>query len=107
MISDPSITAMVAIGGMEGVLDEARLFENAKRGPIFVLATTGGASALLAGPRINVKITVPDVRVEVLDHEYIHLPAPRLVGPDGESRRVPLRFTPYPLLMQEMLERFV
>jgi hypothetical protein len=49
MIKETSPEAMIAVGGMRGVLDEAALFAELRPGvPIFVLATTGGAAALLA-----------------------------------------------------------
>lgn len=45
--TDPD--AMVCIGGMEGVIDEADLFsEYCRDRPIYALATTGGAAALLS-----------------------------------------------------------
>jgi hypothetical protein len=52
MIKETSPRAMIAVGGMRGVLDEAALFAELRPGvPIFVLATTGGAAALLAEDR--------------------------------------------------------
>jgi len=49
MINQTSPVAMVAIGGMKGVLDETRIFSAERPGrPIFVLATTGGAAKILA-----------------------------------------------------------
>ena len=108
MISDDSIAAMVAIGGMDGVLEEARLFaEDQKhpRRPIFVLATTGGASALIQEqPQAAFKVGAQAVEVNVIDREYIQPTAPELVGPDGETRRVPLRYTPYLLIAEEMID---
>lgn len=110
MIADDSIVAMIAIGGMEGVLEEARLFAKDPgdpHRPIFVLATTGGASALLlpGHPPSIVDVDVSAVQANVLDRDYIQPPAPELVGPDGETRRVPLRYTPYLVLAEEMIER--
>jgi hypothetical protein len=49
MIGDTAPVAMIAIGGMKGVLDEAALFHELRpRLPIFALGTTGGAAAILA-----------------------------------------------------------
>lgn len=49
MIAKFSPVAMIAIGGMKGVIDEAKLFARLRPGkPIFTFATTGGAAALLA-----------------------------------------------------------
>jgi SLOG cluster3 family len=48
MISDPSLVAMVAIGGTSNVLAEAQLFAQYHEGkPIFALSTTGGTAAAL------------------------------------------------------------
>jgi hypothetical protein len=48
MLKETFPVAMIAIGGMKGVLDEAKLFAKHRQGkPIFTLATTGGAAALL------------------------------------------------------------
>ncbi len=49
MIVDTDPSAMVAIGGMQGVLDEAKIFhEHFPAKPIFALPTTGGAARVLA-----------------------------------------------------------
>lgn len=93
------------------VLKEAAIFVNGSgRGaagqakPIFVVSATGGASALLASG-VHDEVQVPPVRVDVLDRALVEPPAPLLIGPDGRARHVGLRYTPYSLLMQEMIER--
>lgn len=49
MVQRSDLAAMVCIGGMEGVEDEARLFhECCRRLPVYVLESTGGAAAELA-----------------------------------------------------------
>lgn len=49
MISETSPAAMVAIGGMEGVEEEVKLFtELCPNKPVFVFSTTGGAAGIIA-----------------------------------------------------------
>jgi hypothetical protein len=49
MIQQTHPVAMIAIGGMEGTQEEAKLFARLRGGrPIYVMATTGGAAGLLA-----------------------------------------------------------
>jgi SLOG cluster3 family len=48
MIGETNPVAMVAIGEMKGVLDEAEIFQRLRHSPIFVLESTGGASVILA-----------------------------------------------------------
>lgn len=108
MLGHPVLTAMVCIGGMEGVLEEAELFARSRRGPVFALARTGGAAALLAGegrPSAESTLRIPNLTVDVIDHEVLDGLTPMLLGPDGERRAVPLRYTPYPLVMREMVRR--
>lgn len=59
------LDAMVCIGGMEGVEDEADLFVKANKGkPVFLLKSTGGAAALLADDYNN---TIPTRQKVVID----------------------------------------
>ena len=48
MIGETNPVAMVAIGGMKGVLDEAEIFQLMRPSPMFVLESTGGAALILA-----------------------------------------------------------
>lgn len=111
MLDDPALAGMVCIGGMEGVLEEARMFAGRWQRPIFALARTGGAAALLAGDRPErpeAYIDGPRDAVTAIDRMVLDDPRmrePTLRGPDGEERLVPLRFTPYPLVMQELVRR--
>jgi hypothetical protein len=58
---------MIAIGGMKGVLDEAQLFADLPGRPVFALATTGGAAALLpTRRRYQYRLRVMDVEAEGL-----------------------------------------
>jgi hypothetical protein len=64
MIAETSPLAMVAIGGMAGVRNEAALFAEICPGkPIFAFATTGGAAALLSGDKAIAR------QVRVIDSE--------------------------------------
>ncbi|HEX5724172.1 MAG TPA: hypothetical protein VFX98_01830 [Longimicrobiaceae bacterium] len=109
MIQDRSVLGMVAVGGMEGVFDEAEMFAELRPEllPVFVLARTGGAAALLAGEGRNPasKLRIPEVPVRVVDREVLGGAMPEVEGPDGEPLRVPLRYTPYTLVMQEIVRR--
>src|SRR5438105_6673752 len=68
MIKETSPVAMVAIGGMKGVLDEANLFaELMPNRPIFTYVTTGGAAALLPQRLANSdQVVVVDSEAESL-----------------------------------------
>ena len=74
MIGQTSPVAMIAIGGMKGVLDEARIFAGVRPGkPIYSLATTGGAAAIL--PRreeYHRRVRVADSEAEKLVSEFWH-----------------------------------
>lgn len=62
MLEEQKPRAMIAIGGMEGVLEEARMFlEACPNAPVFALETTGGAAALLRQELENEnRILIPD-----------------------------------------------
>lgn len=72
MIQETSPVAMIAIGGMKGVLDEARIFAELRPGkPIYAFTTTGGATALL--PRraeYANRLRVPDQGAEDLVRKF-------------------------------------
>jgi hypothetical protein len=103
MIDDPSIGAMVAIGGMEGVEEEVGMFlETRSNLPVYVLAKTGGAAAVLAG-KGRTHAQRPS-RVRIIDEEILDEMRPQLRGPDGELREAPLRYVPYPLIMQVVVQ---
>ncbi len=103
MINETDPVCMVCIGGMEGVEDEAYLFNDLKpECPIFVLQTTGGAAALLAEHN----------QLRVIDRELLD----QLEGLRNEilqrreedtSKQYPpedeFQFTPYALIMQRMI----
>lgn len=98
MLADPAIAAMVCIGGMEGVEDEVRLFLQLRQGqPLYLLARSGGATALLANQLRATK------NVRVIDDELLNDIRPRLRAAHGETADAPLRYTPYPFIMQRIV----
>ena len=48
MITETAPVAMVCIGGMEGVEEEVSLFNEYASGPVYVIASTGGAALRIA-----------------------------------------------------------
>ncbi|MFG1384336.1 SLOG domain-containing protein [Xanthobacter versatilis] len=113
MLTETEPHAMVCIGGMEGVLKEAELFNELYPGhPIYVLEATGGAAAELAatgGSRVKV------VDVELLDdlaRRRADAPPPR--GSDDSPFPVPKRVgeeegpvIPYPLIFQTLVAQLM
>lgn len=98
MLRDDRLAAMVCIGGMEGVEEEAELFASLRPGaPVFVMARTGGASAILARePGLN-------RRFRVIDDELLNELNPRLRRSDEELAAAPLENTPYAFIMQRLV----
>jgi len=69
MLEERSPDAMVAIGGMEGLEQEAQLFSELMVGhPIFVFRSTGGAALLLADGESTVSPNIRD-QISILDSE--------------------------------------
>ncbi|WP_395641439.1 hypothetical protein [Rudaea sp.] len=106
MLLETRPDAMVCIGGMEGVLDEAALFEQLVQARmIYTLKAAGGAAAELASS--------PSDRVKVVEAEVLADVAQRRAsaGPlEGEDRDVFKRrdedempVTPYPLIFQTLV----
>jgi hypothetical protein len=106
MIRETAPVAMVCIGGMEGVEEEAKIFrELRKREPIYVFGETGGAAALLAERR-------GDETLRVIDREILKRLGPlRRSSERQDTRRVreePVRdLVPYPLIAQTLVEELV
>jgi hypothetical protein len=97
MIGETQPAAMVAIGGMEGIFDEQRIFREIREGaPVYTLASTGGAAALLAERR------TPGVRA--IDREILELLERR-----GEmvSRRGDQPAVPYALIVQALVHELI
>jgi hypothetical protein len=108
MFAETGPSAMVAIGGMEGVIREARLFLQMFEGPVYALRSTGGVSRhliyciaenVLMGDR---PLRAPDwrARLHVVEDEF------QFSGwSNAEGRREELPMVPYALLMQRLVER--
>jgi hypothetical protein len=103
MFEETKPVVMVAIGGMEGVIRETRLFLEMTQQDVYVLESTGGASErmvqhlkknFLHEPE---KISVPHwrKRIHTLDKEF------RPKHWEGPNQMLPL--APYALLMQQMI----
>lgn len=99
------LRAMVCLGGMEGVFEEAALFHELRHQPVYVLARTGGASELLARRDTVREVSVPDVPIVSIDEAVLQDVRPQLRGQDGESYDAPPRFAPYPVIMDALLRR--
>ncbi len=109
MLNDTSPEAMIAIGGMKGVLDEAKLFAMHRQGkPIFTLETTGGAAALLARPQQSLGT------VRVMDAEAMNLV--RKFWESQEDRDLQKRFSesgsrrlyvPYAFVAQQIVAEII
>lgn len=96
MINESEPAAMIAIGGMEGVLDEAALFSELRpRKPIFALATTGGAASILAD-------NPGDMKVQVIDREADELVKAFWREHREEEMERPF-YTPYAFVAQQVV----
>lgn len=108
MIEETRPDAMVAIGGMEGVEEEARIFHDFQSGrPCYVLGETGGACRLLA-EQPPWPIDVIDERVMVERSRRRKEQASERRDPHGlediRRREVEAEVVPYPLIMQTIVE---
>jgi hypothetical protein len=107
MIKGTSPVAMVAIGGMKGVIDEAKLFaELLPDRPIFTYVTTGGAAALLPQRLENSnQVVVVDNEAESLVRRFW-----QTQKADNDNDR-PTReaerdfYVPYALVAQQVVAR--
>jgi hypothetical protein len=109
IVEDAEVIAMVCVGGMEGVLEEAALFWAARRRPIYVVASTGGAAELLARGRADSVFRshdrAADIPVVAIDEELVRDIRPQLRDAEGRQIDAPLRFAPYPMIMQALVQR--
>ena len=117
MIDETSPVAMVAIGGMKGVLNEADIFmKRWPRAPIFALATTGGAARILSTRQeYQGHVRVMDLEAEALvrkfweeQEERSERPAARQDirwEPSGEPRRK--LYVPYAFVAQQIVAQIV
>jgi hypothetical protein len=97
MIGEMEPAAMVAIGGMQGIFDELRIFRELRRdASVYALATTGGAAALLIGRR--------DPGVRAIDLEVLG----SLQGHEElRSREGHLPVVPYTLIVQVLVQELI
>ncbi len=103
MLSTPTIVGMVCIGGMEGIEEEVDIFlEVQDRLPIYALTSSGGAASMLLEQR-----GLPSSsrrRIRMIEDEVLGELRPQLRGENGQLEPAPLRYTPYPLIMQVVVE---
>src|SRR5262245_27767619 len=106
MIKETRPIAMVAIGGMKGVLDEAEIFAKLRRRkPIFTLATTGGAAALLSkNPKYRDIVEVADAQAQNLVREFWSTQSK--AGGGKSSRKGSTDFyVPYAFIAQQIIAK--
>lgn len=111
MIEDTSPIAMVAIGGMKGVLDEAALFAELRPGrPVFALETTGGAAALLKKrlPVLSDSIHVPDEGALELVKKFWAGQDHERSNDERQAAESPREhFVPYAFVAQKIVEELI
>lgn len=96
--------AMVAIGGMEGVIDEAKLFwsraEGRKAPPVWALESTGGAAEKLAE-----EFTGPRYHLRFVEREWQAANATAISQPSHRPDPRAGSFVPYPMIMQWLVQQ--
>jgi SLOG cluster3 family len=108
MFEKESPTAMVAIGGMEGVIEEAKLFLESKNqpdtggrpSPLYVMSTTGGAAEILAREPMS---GWPRHTLHLVEQEWSHAVGVTPTEPRADPRARP--FVPYPVIMQWLVQQ--
>jgi hypothetical protein len=109
MLAETDPDVMMAIGGMEGVLQEAELFAEFARKAhggrpksIYVVRATGGGAEQLADGTYEL---ANGYRIHRLEEEWKSSlkVQPALVSTDSKARGE-RRFTPYPVMMQWLVE---
>jgi len=97
MIGETEPAAMVAIGGMQGIFDESRIFRELREGaPLYTLASTGGAATQMVGRDPKVRA----IDVEILDQLKGRGPAEAIEEVSGPGRPV----IPYALITQALVQ---
>jgi hypothetical protein len=118
MIEETSPVAMIAIGGMKGVLEEAELFMQRRPGrPIFTFSTTGGAAGVMARkPEYQERVTAIDREAESLVRAFWEQQtAPGAETPFAEGsefKELPRErkrkfYVPYAFVAQQIIARLV
>lgn len=112
LLRDTGPVAMVALGGMGGVREEAVIFrELFPQRPLYLMENTGGGTAWLArrGGDPMMKVLDRDILDELREIDPT-LPRPerdrsRSAEDEMDRRETPYRYTPYPLIMQLLVEQ--
>jgi hypothetical protein len=102
MIGSTRPTAMVCIGGMEGVEREAEMFrEYRKDAPLYVLERTGGASLMLTERRKDIRVIDSEImaQVERWKAELPYRPSEGII-----RKKDQVSVVPYPLIMQTIVD---
>ena len=103
MISRTSPVAMIAVGGMDGVIEEARIFSELRPGrPIFTFVSTGGASSMLRRLLPEAHIVVVDREGDVAVRAFWQERRPL-----GTERATDDFYVPYSLIAQQTIAKIV
>ncbi len=105
--SDP--LAMVCIGGMDGSLDEARLFvELYPNRKVYVVKATGGAAAILAESAYGQIVVVEAKIMGDLERRRAGWASPDAgIGTPERFRDNELPLIPYPLIFQSLVAELI
>lgn len=108
MIQESNPAAMVAIGGMQGVLDEVNLFSEQYFGrPIFSLSTTGGAASVLIRKTQNRNI-ISDIDVKAKESIRAFWDAQKESSPDKMDSYIdPSSYIPYAFVAQQIVAQIL
>jgi hypothetical protein len=104
MLREMQPTAMVCIGGMEGVEQEFEMFREIRRGfPVYIFERTGGAAAILAKrDEPGVQVLDRDVLSRLRELRRDAERPPGFLSPD---RRPEPAVMPYPLIAQILVRQ--
>ncbi len=109
MIEEARPEAMIAIGGMEGIIEEAKIFVRLRpRKPIFTLLTTGGAAAVLCKHEEFVnRVRVPDSDAEHLVRKFWSGREDNIIREHpGEEERTKY-YIPYAFVAQQIVAEII
>lgn len=105
MIQETKPEAMVCIGGMEGVEEELKVFAEFRGGaPVYVIASTGGAAALIANRRPSDHIRVIDRELHEQLTERTHDGPPSAIRPPEGLHLPPVA---YAVIMQTIVTQII
>lgn len=104
MIKDTAPVAMVCVGGMEGVEEEARIFKELRTTfPVFTLECTGGAAALIRDELPSAFAIDREIERDIAERTTEGYSSET----DYRSRKDDIAVHPYPLIMQTIVDRIV